>query len=126
PVQDVAVHEVAAVPPVAAQPAVAFLRASICEQSAATCEFANCSDALACCDVLVTSDWIRPNTRRWRSVVGAGNASAAASAAQASASISIISARRFSSAVPASKLLFLGWFDTLTWVLRCGSDIVAP
>jgi len=63
----------------------------------------------------VTSDWIRPNTMRWRSVVGAGSASAAASAARASASMSTTSARRFSSAVPASKLLFVVSSDT-AWV----------
>jgi hypothetical protein len=76
------------------QPA-AFRRASICATSAVTCAFAKCSDALACCDVFVASDWIRPNTTRWRSVVGAGSASAAASTARASASMSTTSARRF-------------------------------
>jgi hypothetical protein len=49
---------------------------------------------------------------RWRSVVGAGSASAAASAARANASSSTTSARTFSSAVPASKLLFTVSFDT--------------
>jgi len=43
-----------------------------CAVKAVTWAFAKRSEALACCDVLVTSDWIRPNTRRWRSVTGAG------------------------------------------------------
>jgi hypothetical protein len=30
-----------------------------------TCAFANWSEALACCEALVVSDWIRTNTRRW-------------------------------------------------------------
>ena len=58
-------------------------------------------------------------------VGGEGQRVGAASAARASASMSIISARRFSSAVPASKLLFCGSLDTLIWVLRC-CFIVAP
>jgi len=33
-------------------------------------EFANGSDAFTCSEVLVASAWIRPNTTRWRSVVG--------------------------------------------------------
>jgi hypothetical protein len=54
-----------------------------------TCAFAKRSDALACSEVFVASDRIRPNTTRWRSFAGMGSASAAASAARASASISI-------------------------------------
>ena len=33
--------------------------------NAVTCTFARWSDALACYEALVLSDWIRANTRRW-------------------------------------------------------------
>jgi hypothetical protein len=56
--------------PRAVQRAAAFRRASVCAASAATCAFAKRSDALAWSEVFVASDWIRPNTTRWRSVVG--------------------------------------------------------
>src|SRR5262245_24191309 len=63
-------------PPVArgalAQPAAPFLRASACATSALTWALPKRSDALAYSDAVVVSDWLRPNTMRWRSVVGAG------------------------------------------------------
>ena len=43
---------------------VALQCASLCAVSAATCALARRSEALACCEVLVASDWIRPKARR--------------------------------------------------------------
>jgi hypothetical protein len=42
----------------------------MCAASAVTCAFAKRSEALACREVFVASDWIRPNRTRWRAVAG--------------------------------------------------------
>jgi hypothetical protein len=40
-----------------------------------TCAFAKRIEALACCDVFVASDWIQPNSTRWRAIASVGSAS---------------------------------------------------